>query len=114
MTDVVLTALITTIPLTLTAMATLVVSIRNGRKSDGIAEVGRSTAKSAEQIHGLVNSNTGRILMTSMVALRRLADVTKHPDDIKAAEVATEAYNSHQAQQNIVDRDASKPARINP
>lgn len=114
MTDAVLTSLISTVPLTLTALATLIVSIANGRKVDSVAEVGLSTAKSAESIHVLVNSNTGRILMTSMIALRRVADITKNPDDIKAADVAAEAYNIHQAQQKIVDGNVGKPAAINP
>jgi hypothetical protein len=76
-------------------------------KLDGIATVGKKT-------HTLVNSNMSIQLKISMVALRRLADITKHPDDVAAASFADKNYREHESNQAIVDQDeAKRPAPSN-
>ena len=59
--------------------------------------------KVANDTHTLVNSNMGVQLKISAVALRRVANLTKEPDDIAAADLAEKALSSHEAKQTIVD-----------
>jgi len=61
-------------------------------------------AKVNESVHVLVNSAMTNQLQISAVALRRLADVSQHPDDIKAARLAEEVFREHESRQEIVDR----------
>lgn len=60
-------------------------------------------AKVSESIHTLVNSNMGLQLRISMLALSRVAELTKHVKDIRAAKVAIKAYRAHEAKQKLVD-----------
>lgn len=60
-------------------------------------------AKVTSATHTLVNSNMSAQLKISSVALHRVAELTNHPDDIKAAKFAEEAYMEHEAKQKIVD-----------
>lgn len=80
-------------------------------KLDGIAAVALDTQKTGEQVHTLVNSNMGVQLRISMIALKRLADLTKDPDDIAAAEQATKLYREHEAKQAKVDEKDAKDAK---
>lgn len=56
-----------------------------------------------DKVHGLVNSNMAIQLKISAVALRRLADLTKNPTDIQAAELAEASLEEHMRKQKIVD-----------
>ena len=56
-----------------------------------------------DAIHVLVNSQYGSALKISAVALRRVADTSKSPDDIKAAIEAERALAEHIQKQEIVD-----------
>lgn len=47
-----------------------------------------------DMTHGLVNSGMTVQLQISAVALRRVADLTKHPDDVAAADIAEEALTA--------------------
>ena len=57
----------------------------------------------ADDTHTLVNSNMGIQLMMTSSALRRIADLTKEPDDIKAADEANALLVEHERKQKIVD-----------
>jgi hypothetical protein len=67
-----------------------------GAKMDGLAKV-------ADATHTLVNSNFGVQLKISALALHRVAELTGHPDDKAAAEIAEKAYQEHLAKQAVVD-----------
>ena len=53
--------------------------------------------------HTLVNKNYGIQLKLTEIALRRVADYTKDPKDMEAAEEAGRLYAEHMARQAIVD-----------
>jgi hypothetical protein len=57
----------------------------------------------SKQIHTLVNANMGAQLKISSIALRRLADLTKHPEDMAAAELADKRLLEHEAKQKDVN-----------
>jgi len=69
---------------------------RQSEKLDGIAEVGRA-------VHTLVNSSMSNQLKVSMIALRRVAHMTRDPEDMAAAELAEQAYHDQEEKQRIVD-----------
>lgn len=69
-----------------------------------LTKITLATQKQGEAIHTLVNSNMGIQLKISAVALRRIADMTQHTDDIKAAQVADDALAEHNKKQEIVDK----------
>lgn len=60
-----------------------------------------------EKVHILVNSNMGIQLRLNAVQSRRLADITKNPDDIKAAALAQSMLEEHEKKQAVVDAHAS-------
>lgn len=62
-----------------------------------------SIAKTAESVHILVNSSMSSQMKISSVALRRLADITKHNEDVVAAELAERLYKEHEYKQREVD-----------
>lgn len=72
-------------------------------KLNDIAEVTTNTNKTASEVHTLVNSNMEVQLKISMVALRRLSQLTKDPDDIAAFEAAEKLYKEHIEKQSEVD-----------
>ncbi len=55
-----------------------------------------------EKITTLVGANMEINLQTSKVALRRLADITGDPEDIKAAELAEQASTEREAKQVVI------------
>jgi hypothetical protein len=59
--------------------------------------------KTGDAIHTLVNSAMGQQLKVAAVALRRIADITKHPDDAAAAELAEKGLREHEVKQQVVD-----------
>ncbi len=61
------------------------------------------------QIHELVNSNFTTQLKLTAVALRRVADLTKHPDDIKAATLAEKLLSDREDEQKKIDIRGKQP-----
>jgi hypothetical protein len=55
------------------------------------------------QIHTLVNSGAGNTLRMILALTQRIAEFTQHPDDLKAADLAAQAYDRHTEQANKVD-----------
>ena len=91
-------SLMTYLTARLTAATTAVNAEATDRKLAEIAETG-------EKVHVLVNSSMSAQLKISMVALKRIAELTEHPDDMAAAELATKLYNEHQKKQEVVDSE---------
>lgn len=58
--------------------------------------------------HTLLNSSMATALRVGMIALRRVAELTRHPDDVAAAELAEKSYHEHEAKQARVDAAAKK------
>src|ERR1700686_3881539 len=56
------------------------------------------------EIHTLVNHDHGVTLKLASSALRRVADMTKDPADIMAADDALKASQDHDAKQRTVDK----------
>jgi hypothetical protein len=61
----------------------------NSAKLDKVVVTGAVT-------HSLVNSAMGAQKKLVAIALRRVADLSQHSDDIKAAELAEQAYIEHE------------------
>jgi len=59
--------------------------------------------KRIEDIHTLVNSNMGVQLRISAGALRRIADLTKDPADVRIADEAERLAMDHESKQHTVD-----------
>lgn len=72
-------------------------------KMDNLAAVAKDT-------HTLVNSNMGVQLRLTATALRRIADITKDPADVKASKLADTLLAEHIAKQAIVDAN-NEPKR---
>ena len=70
-------------------------------KLDNIAKVG-------EAVHTLVNSSMSAQLKISAVALRRIAEMTRHPDDLAAAQLAEKIDREHTVKQATVDAKAER------
>lgn len=64
----------------------------------------RTIGKVADKTHTLVNSSFSAQLKISAIALRRIADITKHPDDDNAASVAERLHREHEQKQSVVDQ----------
>lgn len=75
-----------------------------GRLSNQISQM----ALVARDTHTLVNSNMGTQLKISAVALAQLAAYTKNPEDAKAAKIAQQALEAHEAKQKAVDEEEVK------
>jgi hypothetical protein len=73
-------------------------------KLDNLAKVAAETQKTTENVHTLVNSAMSNQLKIAAVALRRVAELTKHPDDVAAADLAEQSYHDHEKKQAIIDR----------
>jgi len=68
--------------------------------------------KVTNDTHTLVNSNMGVQLKITALTSARVAQLTGHPDDIAAAEIAKLAYDEHAKKQAMVDRgDAAMQAK---
>jgi hypothetical protein len=57
----------------------------------------------AEKTHTLVNSQMGLELMLHAVTARTLANLTKKPEHVKAADAAEKKLREHEAKQAVVD-----------
>jgi hypothetical protein len=71
-------------------------------------------AKTGEAIHVLVNSSMSAQLKISMIALKRVAELTRHPDDLAASQLAEKLYHEHEAKQAKVDGMTGGPPKISP
>ena len=60
-------------------------------------------AATGKAVHTLVNSSMSAQLKVAMIALQRIAHLTKDPEDIAAAEAAEKLYKEHDAKQQILD-----------
>jgi short subunit fatty acids transporter len=58
-----------------------------------------TTEKKLDEIHVAVNGAMSSQMKISAVALRRVADLSKHADDIAAAELAEKTYQDHMSKQ---------------
>ncbi len=73
------------------------------------------TKETTEKVHILVNSSMSAQLKISMMALRRIAAMTKHPEDIVAAETAEKLFREHEVKQGKVDAEmpsSSPPVEV--
>lgn len=68
-----------------------------GKVLSGIVDVTKAT-------HVLVNSSFSAQLKISALALRRIADLTEHVEDIRAAEVAERLHREHEQKQTTTDQ----------
>lgn len=59
--------------------------------------------KTGEKTHTLVNSNMGVQLRLNAVVTRRLADLTRSPEDEAMAEQSAKLLLEHEGKQEIVD-----------
>jgi hypothetical protein len=84
------------------AVVTAPASALSERKLDGLAVV-------TDKTHTLVNSNMGVQLKLNALVSRRLADLTRDPADITAAELAERLYHEHQGKQAVVDSGSKTP-----
>lgn len=55
-----------------------------------------------DEVHSLVNSNLQAQIKIAAVALRRIAEMTRHPDDELAATLAEKLYGDHVALQDAI------------
>lgn len=84
-----------------TAAAKLAASTAAGTSQEvkaDIQEVKEMTAdqtKTIEATHLMVNGAMTAQLKINQIALERVAELTKHPDDVAAAELAGRAYKAH-------------------
>lgn len=60
-------------------------------------------SQAVDRVHTLVNSQSGELKKSNMILTRQLAELTKKPEDIAAAEVARLAYEDHEQKQRVVD-----------
>ncbi len=70
----------------------------------GLAQIAQST-------HILVNSSFAAQLRISALALRRIAAMTGHSDDIEAADVAERLHREHEQKQYMIDAKDAKDAK---
>jgi hypothetical protein len=99
----------------LTQMTALILQYLSGRRQEAIttelkmktesnSEKLNAVTETNEKIHTLVNSNMGVQLEISAVFARRIAIMTKDPEDLRAADLAERYLAEHQAKQSIVDK----------
>jgi hypothetical protein len=74
-----------------------------GLKLDDLSRVAEST-------HALVNSNMAAQLRLTLAAMRRVAELTRDPDDVRSAEEASRLYAAHMQRQ--ADADAGSGSGI--
>jgi hypothetical protein len=113
--DTILITFLNNLPAILTALAGVIVAWRNlSNKIQDVQDTAdRRNAVSAGKlndlaavtntVHTLVNSNMGTEKKIAMIALKRVAELTGHPDDKAAAEEAEKSYNAHIGMQADAD-----------
>ena len=85
-----------------------VTSDKADAKTDAIADVLNDVASVGQAVHVLVNSNMAAQLKISTIALKRLAELTKHPDDVAAYQLSQKLYSEHEKKQATVDGKDAK------
>lgn len=65
-------------------------------------------AATGQATHVLVNSNMGEQLKLNALLSRRMADLTKIPEDIQAAKCAEAKLQDHESKQAMVDRSVNR------
>jgi len=73
------------------------------RKMNELSRVAIESQKTGEAIHVLVNSSMSAQLKISMIALRRIAEMTSNQDDKAAASLAEKLFHEHEGKQAQVD-----------
>ncbi len=73
------------------------------KHTDATSEKLNKLAVVAELTHGLVNNAMTVQMQVAAVALRKVADMTKHPDDQTAADLQDKALNEHLSRQKPAD-----------
>ncbi len=90
-----------------TAIFLLVKDFIDGRRADRVAkELKKDNVVQSDKldsIHTLVNSNMGTQLKIAAVAIRRVATMTNHADDMAAADLAEKLLAEHMHKQAVVD-----------
>jgi len=74
-------------------------------KLNEIGSVGEKTNANVKIVHALVNSALLDQEMVSCIALRRVAELTGHPDDVSAAVLAEKVCVDHKNRQDEIDAD---------
>lgn len=90
-----LPSIITSMATFVVALTGLIVGIRGSKKAEILAKA----------THALVNSDHGVSLRLSATSLQRIADLTRHSDDIEAARQAKEAADQHDATQGRINKE---------
>ena len=90
-------AAIAIIPVTIASITTAIMAWQNRAHGAKMFDLAKDT-------HTLVNSNMGATLESYAVIAKRLAKITKDPEDEKAATLAELKYNEHITQQALVDQ----------
>lgn len=75
-------------------------------KVEEVAVAAQAQDSKLDEIHTLVNSNMGAQLQVSMIALRRVANLTNDSADVAIADNAEDLYHQHEAKQALVDSKA--------
>lgn len=89
-------------------------TVFSGAVAYNIARLNQRTlemGKVAEATHALVNSNFGVQLKVNEVLARRVADLTRDPDDMAAAALASKLYRDHMDKQATVDANTANEAK---
>lgn len=79
------------------------IGARNEKKIDAVAVTAHNTQRMGEATHTLVNSNMGAQLALTAQFSRRVADLTKRPEDDLIAIEAQRQLDEHKSRQAIVD-----------
>ncbi len=96
------TAFLAAVPVTITALASLLVAIRNSSKADVASSKADKLAVRTDEIHTLANSNNERLTMQLATANDRIAhlegmlatlvEVAKHPTVIHTSAPTVEVH----------------------
>lgn len=73
-------------------------------RTDRDEESAKKLSEVVKETHALVNSSFQTQLRIAAVALRRVADLSKLPEDIRAAEDAEKLYTEHKTKQDKLDK----------
>lgn len=92
-------ALIAIVPVTIAAITSALLAWNSNQHAKQLMRV-------AEDTHTLVNSNMGLSLESYATVTRRLAKITKDPEDEAIADAAEKKFAEHVVQQRIVDERA--------
>ena len=88
-----------------TAAAVKVAEVRQEAASTKQEMAGRlnEISETGKKVETLVNNQTSILKMDRAADKARIAELTGHPDDVRAAELARQASNEHEVQQAKLD-----------